>query len=216
MARPASDIQKRIFVAARARFLSEGVDGASLRQIAKDASTNIGMVYYYYKTKDELFLAVIQDVYSGLLSDLERILRAAPSGEPQFAALYQRLSQMSAEEYDVIRLVMREALCSSHRLADLGQLFLQGHIPLLLGCISGGIQAQRLRGDLPPVLLMAASILLGILPQVMRRLIHQASPALDALLPNTDAIARAMTELLFHGIAHNSEYPALPDTKHVE
>jgi AcrR family transcriptional regulator len=44
MARPASDIQKRIFVAARARFLSEGVDGASLRQIAKDAGTNIGMV----------------------------------------------------------------------------------------------------------------------------------------------------------------------------
>jgi hypothetical protein len=150
------------------------------------------------------------------LSDLERILRAAPSGEPQFAALYQRLSQMSEQEYDVIRLVVREALCSSHRLTDLGQLFLQGHIPLLLGCISGGIQTQRLRGDIPPLLLMAASLLLGILPQIMRRLVHQTSPALDAVLPNTEAIARAMTELLFHGIAHNPEHPVLPDTKHVK
>jgi AcrR family transcriptional regulator len=45
MARPASDIAPRIVHAARERFLFEGVDGASLRNIAKDAGTNIGMVY---------------------------------------------------------------------------------------------------------------------------------------------------------------------------
>ena len=37
MARPRSDIQPRIVEAARYRFLRAGVDGASLREIAKDA-----------------------------------------------------------------------------------------------------------------------------------------------------------------------------------
>jgi TetR/AcrR family transcriptional regulator, transcriptional repressor for nem operon len=59
MARPASDIGPRIVHAARARFLQEGVDGAALRQIARDAGTNIGMVYYYFKTKDDLLAAVL-------------------------------------------------------------------------------------------------------------------------------------------------------------
>ena len=45
MARPRSDIEPRIVHAARRRFLKEGVDGASLRTIAKDAGTSIGMVY---------------------------------------------------------------------------------------------------------------------------------------------------------------------------
>jgi AcrR family transcriptional regulator len=44
MARPRSDIRPRLLASARARFLREGVDGASLRSIAKDAATNIGMV----------------------------------------------------------------------------------------------------------------------------------------------------------------------------
>src|SRR4029077_6434218 len=57
MARPRSDIQPRIVRAARERFLAEGVDGASLRTIASDAGTNVGMVFYYFPTKDDLFLA---------------------------------------------------------------------------------------------------------------------------------------------------------------
>ena len=60
--------------AARERFLTEGVDGASLREIARDAGTSIGMVYYYFPTKDELFLAVVEEVYAKLLADLASAL----------------------------------------------------------------------------------------------------------------------------------------------
>ena len=59
MARPKSDIEPRIIHAARRRFLEDGVDGASLRKIAREAGTNIGMIYYYFPTKDDLFLAYV-------------------------------------------------------------------------------------------------------------------------------------------------------------
>jgi AcrR family transcriptional regulator len=201
MARPASDIRERLIVAARARFLIEGVDGASLRQIAKDAGTNIGMVYYYFKTKDELFLAVVQDIYGDLLQDMERALGADLPEEQRFAALYQRLSRLSDEEFSVLRLVLREGLVSSTRLHYVGQLFLRGHIPVFLTRIAQGVATGQMRSDVSPLLLMASSLILGIAPQIIRRLVGAAEIPIGAALPSPEDVARGMADLLFHGIA---------------
>jgi AcrR family transcriptional regulator len=207
MARPASDIRARLIVAARLRFLLDGVDGASLRQIAKDAGTNIGMVYYYFNTKDELFLAVVQAVYGDILADMERLLGGELPEEQRFLALYERLSHLSDDEFAVLRLVLREALVSSPRLAKVGELFLRGHIPVILGCIARGVSEQRLRSDLSPVLLMAAMMLLGIMPQIARRLVGATDLPIGAALPSPELVARGMAELLFHGIANRSSAP---------
>jgi AcrR family transcriptional regulator len=204
MARPASDIKARVIQAARERFLTLGVDGASLRHIAKDAETSIGMVYYYFKTKDELFLAVVLDVYEGLLTDIARLLGGDEPEEERFTALYRRLAQLSEEEFQVLRLVLREALVSSTRLTELGQLFIRGHVPVVLGCIVQGIAKQRLRGDLPPVILLASSLLLGIMPQIARRLLDSIALPAVSLLPTPDAIAHGMAAILFHGIAREA------------
>jgi len=211
MARPASDIKPRVIQAARERFLTLGVDGASLRHIAKDADTSIGMVYYYFKTKDELFLAVVLDVYEGLLADIERLLGGTGPEEQRFLALYQRLAQLSEEEFQVLRLVLREALVSSSRLTELGQLFLRGHVPIVLQCIAQGVAQQRLRGDLPPVMLLASSLLLGIMPQIARRLADSSGLPAAALLPTPGAIAHGMAAILFHGIAHEALPPTAAD-----
>ncbi len=83
MPRPRSDIRERFVDVALEQFWAQGVDGASLRNIAAHAKTSIGMVYYYFTTKDELFLAVVESGYTGVLERLggatgER-LRAFPT-----------------------------------------------------------------------------------------------------------------------------------------
>jgi AcrR family transcriptional regulator len=204
MARPPSDIAARIITAARARFLREGVEGASLRQIAKDAGTNIGMVYYYFKTKDDLFLAIVQDVYGVLLADMTQILLASDLPEEQrFGPLYERVSRLSSEEFDVLRLILREALVSSTRLKHLGDLFLRGHIPIVLTALTQAVAKERLRGDHNPLLLMAAAFSLGIMPQLVRRVIDTTEIAIA--LPDPGEIARVMSEFLLHGIARQKE-----------
>ena len=72
MARPRGDISERLIKAAREAFLTQGVDGASLREIAAEAGTSLGMITYYFPTKDDLFLAVLEQVYPKLLADLAR------------------------------------------------------------------------------------------------------------------------------------------------
>src|SRR5690606_11724169 len=141
MARPASDIAPRIIAAARARFLAEGVDGASLRAIASDAGTNIGMVYYYFPTKDDLFFAVIEEVYAALLEDLTRVTTTQGSFEDRVRALYSRIGALKPNEKPILRLVALEAISGSPRFLRLLERFKRGHIALMFRLVADGVQS---------------------------------------------------------------------------
>jgi AcrR family transcriptional regulator len=198
MPRPRTDIRVRILRAARQRFAASGVDGSSLRSIAAQAGTSLGMIYYYFPTKDELFLAVVEEVYGGLLEDLERALREAGDFAASLLALYQRIASASALELDVVRLVAREALSSSARLERLAQRFSRGHIALIFQTISTGIQGGELRRDLHPAVLMAATLALGTLPQFALRVVGKSLPV---TLPSPEQLTRQLAEAVLHGIA---------------
>ena len=201
MPRPPSDIKGRITAAARERYLREGVDGASLRSIAEDAGTSIGMVYYYFKTKDELFFAVIEDVYQDLLRDILAALDPAIAPEQRVLKLYERLAAMDAREFAVVRLMLREALISSERLIRIARRFEQGHIPQLLATLLEGVQGGRFDPSTHFAALGIATIALGVLPQIMHRLVSDAGLPIAGLLPDRAASAHALFRVLLFGIA---------------
>lgn len=199
MARPRSDIQPRLVRAARARFLAEGVDGASLRDIAKDARTNIGMVSYYFATKDDLFLAVVEEVYAKLMEDLASTLHADAPLRERLERVSARIGHLSDHELDVVRLVAREALSSNQRFGRLLARFQAGHIALLVAAVGEGVAAGEIddRAPLPATLLITVAAL--AVPQFMRRVLGKRVPLVD--LPDADALAATLMDLLFGGIA---------------
>lgn len=207
MGRPRTDIQPRILRAARARFLVDGVDGASLRTIAKEAGTSIGMVFYYYPTKDDLFLAVIEERYAVLLADLDAILQP-PVGSlrERLREVFARLGRASEEELDVIRLVVREALLSSPRLQLLLARLRLGHIGMMLGALADGVMRGEIRQGLPLPVLLATTFGIGAAPQVARRVAGDALPF--AALPAPDELADMLVSVLFDGVAANSRAAA--------
>jgi AcrR family transcriptional regulator len=202
MARPKSDISTRIIDAARARFSSDGVEGASLRRIAQDAGTNIGMVYYYFKTKDELFLSVVEDVYGVLLGDLRAALAAHDvPPEQRLLRIFERAARFSDRELEVVRLIMREALVSSERLARLASRFEHGHMPLVFDVLTEGVQSGRIARELHPAVLAAATFSLAMLPQLLHHLVTQAGLPFAALLPSRPDAAAALGKVLLRGIS---------------
>lgn len=205
MARPRSDIRPRIIEAARSRFLSDGVDGASLRSIAHDAGTSIGMIYYYFPTKDDLFLGVVEDVYAGLLADLSVALSDKAPVEERIRNLYRRAAAMSEVEFVVVRIVIREALVSSSRLESLMQRFARGHLPLLVQTIQQGVREGVLTDRYPLPVLLASLGVLAIIPQIVRRLIATTSPALLAMLPSPEELAPMLSEIALAGIGGSGD-----------
>lgn len=200
MARPRSDIRPRLLQAARRRFLAEGVDGASLRTIAQDANTNVGMVVYYFATKDELFLAVVEQLYVQLLEDLTQALRAPKTLRERLTTAFSRLGAASNEELEVIRLVLREALLvpASPRFAKLLARFRQGHFAVLLQTLADGVNDGELDGSIPLPLLMISTFAMGGVPQILRRIARDESPF--SSLPAPPELAEHALALLLQGI----------------
>lgn len=60
----AQSLKTRIFIAAIAVFAEHGLAGARMEQIAGEAQTTKRMVVYYFKTKELLYQAVLQYVYT--------------------------------------------------------------------------------------------------------------------------------------------------------
>jgi TetR/AcrR family transcriptional regulator len=200
MPRPASDLGPRIVVAARKRFLTDGVDGASLRNIARDAGTNIGMIYYYFPTKDELFMAVLEAIYPQLLEDLTRALDGKQSVEDRLTALFVRFGQVSDDELEVMRIIVREVLVSSKRLGSVMERFMRGHAPLVIMTLADGVLSGKLDGGIHPAVLAVSTFALAMFPQMLRRL---AGPKLPSGLeiPGGEQLSRALVHVLLHGIA---------------
>lgn len=201
MPRPKSDISSRIVDAARRRFLVDGVEGASLRRIATDAGTNIGMVYYYFKTKDDLFAAVVEDVYGVLAGDFTAALsmhELAP--EARLLRLFERVAKLDDRELEVARLIVREALVSSERLARLARRFEQGHVPMMLSVLAEGVQQGRFDAGLHPAVLLGATALFAMFPQLMHHRVTEAKLPIAALLPSREEVAQAFARVLLHGI----------------
>ncbi len=199
MPRPRSDISERILEAAAERFLRDGVDGASLRAIARDADTNIGMIYYYYETKDELFLAVVEQHYQGFVADLERVMDPALDPETRLRGLFDRLAQLQPGEFRVLRLVLREVLSSSSRLARIVERFSRGHVRVIVATVMQAAQTGLLDRTLPlPALVLSVAGLAG-LPQIVRRVVESDAPHLASLLPPPPQLAESAWRVLMTG-----------------
>jgi AcrR family transcriptional regulator len=59
-------LRERILVAAGGEFARAGLGGARVERIASEAGVNVRMLYYYFGSKDELFVAVLENVYAGI------------------------------------------------------------------------------------------------------------------------------------------------------
>jgi AcrR family transcriptional regulator len=199
MARPRTDILPRIVHAARDRFLESGVEGASLRAIAKDAKTSIGMIYYYFPTKDDLFFAVVEETYERVLGGMEQALAEPGTTEEKLLRLYERIAVLTTEEVETLKLVGREVLVSSLRLDRLIERFLRGHVPLVLRLVLQGVADGTFDKKRHPFVLFVSIFALAVPPQFIRRALGEKLPVPGA--PSGAELAREMFDVLLHGVA---------------
>ena len=87
-----SQVRARFVDAVEAILSEEGYQGISARQVAAKAGLKTQLLYYYFRTMDDLLLAVVQRVNE---RRLERFEEALASPEP-LRALWQLNSDASA------------------------------------------------------------------------------------------------------------------------
>ncbi len=199
MARPRSDISERIRDAACQRFLADGVDGASLRAIAAKAKTSIGMVYYYYTSKDELFFAVVEATYSKLVADLALALAPNVKVEERLHRFYERLGALSDDELRVLRLVVCEVLKSTTRLERIVQRFQSGHVALIAATVRDAFADGTFDNARHPLVAMVSLVGLAGIPQIMCKVAADRFPFPGA--PVGKELSAELVDVLLRGVS---------------
>jgi AcrR family transcriptional regulator len=198
MARPRSDIRSRLVHAAREQFLRAGVEGTPLRTIARQAHTSIGMVYYYFPSKDDLFFAVVEEVYTALLADVTLALAPDAPVRERIRRLYVRVGALGDLEVAVVRLMVLEALTSSSRLERLIRRFQRGHVPLVFAALAEGLREGSIDAKWSPALAFISTLALGGAAQLIGRYAAHRLELGD--LPTGSALSEQLVDILFGGI----------------
>ncbi len=74
--------RRRILQAARRVFARHGYHGATIGEIADEAGLSNGAVYYNFASKEDLFLALLDDWRTELIRDVQAAAGRAGSAEP--------------------------------------------------------------------------------------------------------------------------------------
>ncbi len=61
------DTERKILEAARKVFISKGMHGARMQEIADEAGINKTLLHYYFRSKDKLFQAIFRETFQELM-----------------------------------------------------------------------------------------------------------------------------------------------------
>jgi len=191
---------RRIESAARRLFANRGYAGTSMAEIAAAAGVSKATVFHHYRSKRELYEALVGDALAGFREQLVPLLDAEGDVQAslrEFAAAHvKRLSRMQG----TMRLIAREMLSGT---AASGELLagseMSRNFSLLVDALRRGQARGTVRADADPglavFLLLCANWFLFQTAGLARR-----NPDL-AVTTSTDAYAAELARLLYLGLA---------------
>ena len=154
------DRPQEITEAAFAAFAEKGYAGTRIEEVARRAGISKGLMYLYFKTKEELFKAVIRSVVVPQVELLERELDAAtPSAETFLRGPV--LTFMKGMPGSRVSVVIRLLIAEAHRHPDLVDFYWDNvasrGLAALKRLLERGVEAGEFRrtavNDLPQLLI---------------------------------------------------------------
>jgi TetR/AcrR family transcriptional regulator len=88
MVNPEPSSEERIMAAARVVFLKHGFAGARMQEIADTAGINKALLHYYYRSKENLFMAIFREAFSRMASRMIEIFRLDEKFERKLELFY--------------------------------------------------------------------------------------------------------------------------------
>ena len=103
-------IKLRILFESVRLFSEKGFHGTSMRDIASSAECSLPMLYYYYKSKDELFYEVAYTELIELIQRLNKEMKVAESFKETFLNAMKQRKELSDYDKAVYKLSLKVLL----------------------------------------------------------------------------------------------------------
>ncbi len=179
--------------AAATVFAQRGLDGATVDDVAAHAGFTKGAVYAHFGSKDELFLAMLEQRYACRMEELERVLLAPGAAVDNARTAGHEFQRYAQSDPDWQRLYL-EATLRASRDAGFRAAFARRHREMhdrMATVIEQGLAQSGLEASIPYDRLATAisAIVSGVLLETL------VAPGKD-----TDDLLGSMMELLMPGV----------------
>jgi AcrR family transcriptional regulator len=196
------DRRQQILSAALELFAEHGLDGATNEEIAERAGVTPGLIYFYFRSKDDLFLAAFEHQASLAVSALDWAA-VADSDEP-LAVVVRRMVTRFVDLMEAPR--MASLLCVGTRVLVHGgqpadkrervRCAVREQVLPMQEALERFLQARIARGEVPPLNVTVAShLMIGGLAAVLLRHRTEGVPALAR-----EEIVDTIVHILLHGL----------------
>ena len=146
-------------------FADKGYHGSRVSDIASEAGIAYGLVYHYFKNKEEILDTIFRERWSGFLEAVEAIAAGPGRTEDKLLSVAALILNAYRVRADWVKVLVFEIQRSS-RFADPEQVKAVGRLfESVAGILRDGQQAGELRSDLNPEI--ACNVFIGGLDIVL-------------------------------------------------
>ena len=89
--------KQRILKGALEVFKASGLEGATMDQIAQNSGFGKATLYYYFKSKEDVFSAILEDGWENIWESLEPIIADVGSPRNSFIKLLMKIAEIAQE-----------------------------------------------------------------------------------------------------------------------
>lgn len=141
--------RERILLAALDVFAEQGFDGARTRDIAERAAANLGLIKYYFDTKEKLWRAAVSRAFGELQAEIAEAAATAPGADEraQVERLLREFVAFVARRPAFMRLMNDEGKRSGPRMRWLAD----HHVKPVADALRALVQRGQARGLFPDV-----------------------------------------------------------------
>ena len=101
-------VREEILAVAMRMFIQQGYHGLAMRQISEAVGVSKAALYYYFKDKEELFLAILNSYLNDMGSSIDAIRAKSGSSADQITQFVESVLRQPAEQRALTRLASQE------------------------------------------------------------------------------------------------------------
>ena len=141
-----TSLREKILLTAKSLFIQQGYHGLAMRQISEAVGVSKAALYYHFKDKEELFLAILDIYLNEIESAIDAIQSKRLSSSEQLRMFVEYILSQPAEQRAVMRLGSQEmAQLSASSRKSFGKIYREKFIGKLTAIFQAGIESGELK-----------------------------------------------------------------------
>ena len=182
--------RQELLTAARRVMAEKGYHNAKIIDIAAAADIGVGTFYLYYRTKDALFLELVEETAQRLRERIEQARTTVEGAVEKIRVANLAFFHFAQDNRDLLKIIFGHGNAFNELLRQVYTMFVADSATRF----TEGVNQGEFR-PLPPRIV--ANALVGMFAQVVSWWIEQDEPSAETM-------AETMTDFVLHGFAHDS------------